>query len=142
MIRSLLLSLLLLPACELPPDAEAGHAGAPAREATVAEAAVSAPEVPTTRWPPPSKISKFEIRFVPASVIVEVAPTARRSCGLGRVGTTISSATEMTLWIAIVIAGGVSMTSNPAPTHSGLNREKYNRPLVAWSEYTYPAGLR
>ncbi|MCB9745294.1 MAG: hypothetical protein H6741_08900 [Alphaproteobacteria bacterium] len=46
MIRSLLLSLLLLPACELPPDAEAGHAGAPAREATVAEAAVSAPEVP------------------------------------------------------------------------------------------------
>ena len=44
-----------------------------------------------------------------------VAPTARRSCGLGRVGTTISSATEMTDWIAIVMAGGVSMTASLKP---------------------------
>src|SRR3546814_3540242 len=34
-----------------------------------------------------------------------VAPTARKSCGLGLVGTTISSATEITLWMAMVMAG-------------------------------------
>jgi hypothetical protein len=53
-------------------------------------------------------------RFARALAQSTVAPTARKSCGLGRVGITISSASAITDWIAMVIAGGVSITASEA----------------------------
>ena len=59
-----------------------------------------------------------------------VAPTARRSCGDGRVGTTISSATWITLWIAMVIAGGVSITASLKPCCRNASRSAASRATV------------
>ena len=51
------------------------------------------------------------------SAISTVAPTARRSCGLGRVGTITRSACATTWEIEAVMAGGVSITGD-ADAHS------------------------
>ena len=48
-----------------------------------------------------SDLSRFSTRST-------VAPAARRSCGLGRVGMTTRSQTRMTCAMVAVIAGGVS----------------------------------
>ena len=62
-----------------------------------------------------------------------VAPTARKSCGLGRVGTTTSSATAITLWIAMVIAGGVSITASLKPWLRKIARSVASRATVVWA---------
>src|SRR5215210_2368167 len=63
-----------------------------------------------------------------------VAPTARRSCGLGRVGMTSSSPTAITLWIAMVIAGGVSMTARRKPCWRRTSRSDARRATVVWAK--------
>ena len=56
------------------------------------------------------------------STMSTVPATARRSCGLGRVGMTTRSATLITRWIAMLIAGGVSITTRRQPSQRRRSR--------------------